>query len=143
MFICTGKVNGQGYVGNWNNDVVFPAIAPSTPNATSAAMVYTLTGNDHYPSVAVSTMSDSSPASSISVKIAGQDVLDDFAWYLFGSPRWGDYSAAVTDSHMAYLATEYIQYPSCSDASFLFDPTCGGTRSEFTNWGTGLVKVNV
>ena len=74
--------------------------------------------------------------------IAGQDVLDDFAWYLFGSPRWGDYSAAVTDGHTAYLATEYIQYPSCSDAEFLFDPTCGGTRSEFTNWGTGLVKVN-
>ena len=44
---------------------------------------------------------------------------------------------------MAYLATEYIQYPELSDADFLFDPTCGGTRSEFTNWGTGLVKVNV
>ena len=45
--------------------------------------------------------------------------------------------------HQAYLASEYIQYQSCSDADFLFDPTCGGTRSEFTNWGTGLVKVNV
>ncbi len=142
-FIGSGKVNGQGYIANWNNDVIFPSAAVSTPNGTSAAIVYTLTGNDHYPSVAVSTASDSSPVSSIPVMIAGQDVLDDFAWYLFGSPRWGDYSAAVTDSHMAYLATEYIQSQSCSDADFFFDPTCGGTRSEFTNWGTGLVKVNV
>ncbi|HST26374.1 MAG TPA: hypothetical protein VLJ76_10305, partial [Gaiellaceae bacterium] len=142
QFICTGGVNGQGYVANWNNDVIFPSIAVN-PTGTSGAMVYTLTGNTNYPSVAVSNVSDSSAVGSIPVVLAGQDVLDDFAWYLFGSPRWGDYSAAVADAHMAYLASEYIQYPSCSDAQFLFDPTCGGTRSEFTNWGTGLVKVNI
>jgi hypothetical protein len=142
-FVVGAGVNGQGYIGNWNNDVVFPSAAVSTPNGTSAKIVYTLTGNDHYPSVAVSAASDSSAVSSIPVIIAGQDVLDDFAWYLFGSPRFGDYSAAVTYQHQAYLATEYIQSPSCDDATFLFDPTCGGTRSEFTNWGTGLVKVNV
>jgi hypothetical protein len=142
-FICGGGVNGQGIVANWNNDTVFPSIAPNTPYATTAQMVYTLTGNDHYPSVATSALSDSHAVSSINIQIPGQDVLDDFAWYLFGDPRWGDYSAAVTFDHQAYLATEYIQYPSCSDADFLFDPTCGGTRSEFTNWGTGLVKVNV
>jgi hypothetical protein len=141
-FIIGAGVNGQGYVANWNNDVVFPSIAPSTPSATSGQMVYTLTGNDHYPSVATTAVSDGHAPSNISVMIPGQDVLDDFAWYLFGTPRWGDYSAAVQDGHMAYLATEYIQYQSCSDADFLFDPTCGGTRSEFTNWGTGLVKLS-
>jgi hypothetical protein len=25
--VIAGKVNGQGYVANWNNDVVSPAIA--------------------------------------------------------------------------------------------------------------------
>jgi hypothetical protein len=141
-FIVCAAVNAQGYVANWNNDVVFPAIGVAT-DAVSAAMVYTLTGNDHFPSVAVSKVSDHHPVSSIPVVLAGQDVLDDFAWYFFGTPRWGDYSAAVGDNRTIYLATEYIQYPSCDDPTFFFDPTCGGTRSEFTNWGTGLVKVNV
>jgi len=129
-------------VANWNNDVIFPSIAVD-PTGTQGAMVYTLTGNTNYPSVAVSKVADSSAPAAIPVVLAGQDVLDDFAWYLDGAPRWGDYSAAVSDGHTLYMASEYIQYPSCSDAAFLSDPTCGGTRSEFTNWGTGFVKVNV
>lgn len=141
-FIVGASVATQGYVANWNNDVIFPSIAVD-PTGTQGAMVYTLTGNTNYPSVAVSKVADSSAPAAIPVVLAGQDVLDDFAWYLFGTPRWGDYSAAVSDGHTLYLAGEYIQYQSCSDATFLFDPTCGGTRSEFTNWGTGLVKVNV
>jgi hypothetical protein len=141
-FVIGAGVNLNGYVANWNNDVVFPAIGINN-NGVAGAMVYTLTGNDHFPSVAVSKVSDSAPITSIPVVLAGQDVLDDFAWYFFGTPRWGDYSAAVGDGHWIYLASEYIQYPSCDDATFVFDPTCGGTRSEFSNWGTGLVKVNV
>ena len=145
-FIVGAGVYSQGYVANWNNDVVFPSIGVSTfCNAAcgeNVAMVYSLTGNTNFPSVAVNKLNDSSAPTSIPVVLAGQDVLDDFAWYFFGTPRWGDYSAAVADGHNVFLATEYIQYPSCDDATFVFDPTCGGTRSEFTNWGTGLVKVN-
>jgi len=141
-FIVGAGVNAQNYVANWNNDVIFPAIGVST-DAINGAMVYTLTGNDHFPSVAVSKVGDHNPVSSIPIVLAGQDILDDFAWYFFGTPRWGDYSAAVGDARTIYLATEYIPYQSCSDADYFFDPTCGGTRSEFTNWGTGLVKVNV
>jgi hypothetical protein len=142
VFVCGGQVNAQNYVANWNNDVIFPAIGVSS-DALNGAMVFTLTGNDHYPSVAVAKVGDHNPITSIPVVLAGQDVLDDFAWYFFGDPRWGDYSAAVGDGRTIYLATEYIQHPSCDDATFVFDPTCGGTRSEFSNWGTGLVKVNV
>ena len=100
--------------------------------ATSGAIVYTLTGNTNFPSVAVSKVSDAEPVKNIPVVLAGQDILDDFAWYFFGTPRWGDYSAAVGDGHSLYLASEYIQYPSCSTSEFIFDPSCGGTRSEFT-----------
>ena len=114
-FVVGAGVNGQGYVANWNNDVIFPAIGVG-PDGTSGAMVYTLTGNTNFPSVAVSKVSDTAPVSKIPVVLAGQDVLDDFAWYFFGSPRWGDYSAAVGDAHTIYLATEYIQYQSCSDS---------------------------
>jgi len=146
-FLVGAGVNGQGYIANWNNDVVFPAIGvPAICNAACGdrgAIVYSLTGNDHFPSVAVSKVSDASPVSSIPVVLAGQDVLDDFAWYFFGTPRYGDYSAAVADVHNIFLATEYVQYQSCDDATFVFDPTCGGTRSEFTNWGTGLVKTHI
>jgi hypothetical protein len=141
-FVVGAGVNTQGYVANWNNDVIFPAIGVAN-DGTSAAMVYTLTGNTNFPSVAVSKVSDTAPVDKIPVVLAGQDILDDFAFYIFGDPRWGDYSAAVGDNRTIYLATEYIQHPSCSTADFIFDPTCGGTRSEFTNWGTGLVKLNV
>src|SRR5438132_6565318 len=119
-FVVGAGVYGQGYIANWNNDVVFPAIGASPIcNASCGdrgAIVYSLTGNDHFPSVAVSKVSDSSPVSSIPVVLAGQDVLDDFAWYFFGTPRYGDYSAAVGDGHWIYLASEYVQYQSCSDA---------------------------
>ena len=107
-------------------------------------MVYTLTGNTNFPSVAVSKVSDTAPVAKIPVVLAGQDVLDDFAWYFFGSPRWGDYSAAVGDGTPIYLATEYIQYPSC-DRTQRSSSTrhVEGRGAEFSNWGTGLVKVNV
>jgi hypothetical protein len=136
---------GQGYVANWNNDVVFPAIAVGTAADENAEIVYSLTGNDHFPSVAISPVSaiPNIPPADIQVALPGQDILDDFAWYFFGTPRYGDYSAAVGDGHSLYMAAEMVQYPSCDDATFLFDPTCGGTRSEFTNWGTGLVRINV
>jgi len=147
QFVVCASVNGQGYIANWNNDVVFPAIGvPAICNSSCGdrgAIVYTLTGNTNFPSVAVSKVSDASPVSSIPVVLPGQDVLDDFAWYFFGTPRWGDYSAAVADGHNIFLATEYIQQPSCEDAEFVFDGTCDGTRSEFSNWGTGLVRTHV
>src|SRR5439155_23915205 len=70
----------QGYVANWNNDVIFPAIGVGNVcNAScgdSGAMVYTVTGNDHFPSVAVSKVSDYSVPAAINVVLAGQDVLD-------------------------------------------------------------------
>ena len=148
-FVVGAGVNAQGYVANWNNDVIFPAIGVG-PDGTSGAMVYTLTGNTNFPSVAVSNVSDLSPVSKIPVVLAGKDVLDDFAWYLFGTPRFGDYSAAVGDGHTVYLGAEYVQ-DACDTNTYLSDLSFGvfpctslGTpRGVFSNWGTGLVKVNL
>ncbi|HZR92329.1 MAG TPA: hypothetical protein VFA44_07980 [Gaiellaceae bacterium] len=139
-----GHVNQQGYIANWNNDVIFPAIGVNI-DGTAGAIVYTLTGNTNFPSVAVSRVSVHSRVGSIPVVLAGQGPEDDFcnaSVLICGGPRWGDYSAAVGDSHTLYLATEYIQYPNCDDATYVIDPTCGGTRGPATNWGTGLVKVS-
>jgi hypothetical protein len=142
-FLTGAHTAGQGYVANWQNDVLFPAIGVSSVPNHGGQIVYTLTGNNNFPSVAISHVTDSAPASKIGRVLAGQDVLDDFGWYFFQDPRWGDYSAAVGDGTTIYLASEYIQSASCDDSTFLFDPTCGGTRAQDTNWGTGLVKVNV
>jgi hypothetical protein len=148
-FVVGAGVNAQGYVANWNNDVIFPAIGVG-PDGTSGAMVYTLTGNTNFPSVAVSNVSDISPVSKIPVVLAGKDVLDDAAWYLSGTPRFGDYSAAVGDGHTVYLGAEYVQ-DACDTNTYLSDLSFGvfpctslGTpRGVFSNWGTGLVKVNL
>jgi hypothetical protein len=141
-FVIGAGVNAQNYVANWNNDVIFPAIGVSN-DGLNGAMVFTVTGNTIFPSVAVSKVGDHNPVTKIPIVLLGQDVLDDFAWYEGFGPRWGDYSAAVGDGRTIYLATEYIQYQSCDTGTFLFDPTCNGTRAEGSNWGTGLVKVNV
>ena len=38
-----------------------------------------------------------------------------------------------------YFASEYIEYPNCSPRSFFkTDPTCGGTRDDFANFGTSV-----
>ena len=127
-FVVGAGVNAQNYVANWNNDVIFPAIGVSN-DGLNGAMVFTLTGNTNFPSVAVAKVGDHNPITKIPVVLAGQDVLDDFGWIIFGTPRWGDYSAAVGDGRTIYLATEYIQYPSCDDRRSSSTTTCGGTRT--------------
>jgi hypothetical protein len=148
-FLIGSKVVNNGYIANWNNDVVFPSVTVGTAG-THGAIVYTLTGNTNFPSVAVSKVSSSTQVTSIPIALAGQDVLDDFAWYFDGSPRFGDYSAGVGDGGTLYLASEYIQHPSCDSNTFLGDiliglfpcTSTGHPRGEYTNWGTGLVKLN-
>ena len=59
---------------------------------------------------------------------AGPD--DGFSGYVFYSGgnvgRWGDYSAAVTDGHNVWLATEYIP---------------NSPRTSLADWGTFITKV--
>ena len=150
MFLCTAVVNGQGYVGNWQNDVVFPSIAVGS-DGTSAAMVYSVTGNNTFPSLAVSKFNIHNGPGAIPIVLHGQDVLDDFCtdFPFCGTPpidyrpRYGDYSYAVSNGNTVWAAGEYVQAPSCSDGQFLFDPSCGGTRGAFSNWGTGLVRLTL
>ena len=109
-FVVGAGVNAQGYVANWNNDVIFPAIGVG-PDGTSGAMVYTLTGNTNFPSVAVSKVSDTAAS-------ARSPSFSRARMYWTTSP--GTSSAvpagATTPQPSVmrtpiYLATEYIQYP--------------------------------
>jgi hypothetical protein len=136
--ICGAAVNGQGYIGNWQNDELFPSIAV-IGDGVSAAIVYSVTGNNNYPSVAVSKLRIHQQVGSIPVAVQGDDVLDDLCTDLplcgFPSatpetlyrPRFGDYSAAVSDGVNIWVASEYA-----SD----------NNRGFFSNWATGLVRLH-
>jgi len=122
-----------------------------------------------YPSTAYGAFDSGShglSASVIRVADLGKSPQDGFSEYLGyppvqnTRPRWGDYSQAIfvpsttEDGHGqgaqghgqgggVYFATEYIQSPNCGDSAFLTDPTCGGTRAPFANWGSSINFLSV
>jgi hypothetical protein len=102
---------GQGYLAVNKEDVLFPSIGV-TP-AGKAVMAFTLAGPDYHPSAAWASLSLTSGAGPIYVAAAGQNADDDFsaikAFGGIGTSRWGDYSAAVSDtSGTIWMGTEYI-----------------------------------
>lgn len=137
----SATMTNQGYVAVTNNYVMFPAIGVNPSG--NAVMTFTLAGPDYYPSAAYVHLSATGGAGPINIAGAGQGPDDGFTGYLGGRVgRWGDYSAAVAGPDgTIWLATEYIGQ-SCTDAEFLNDFTCGGTRTELANWGTYVMNVS-
>jgi len=135
------------------------------PADMRAIIAFTLTGNggptgaDHggfYPSTAYGRLSKNSHGligKVINVADLGMSPQDGFSEYQnfntphslsFYRPRWGDYTWAIflpNSGGKIYFETEYIQSPNCSDSQFLVDPSCGGTRDKFINWGSSLNYV--
>jgi hypothetical protein len=152
-------LTSQGYVSPAHEDLAFPDIA--APDYGDAVFFFTLTGNGgptgadnggFYPSTAfgrVNAWSGGLDDAKVHVADLGQSPTDGFTEYQ-GYPgpireRWGDYSAGVFDpgSGKVFFSTQYIQYPSCSDADFTLTlGTCGGTRDGFANWGTSVNSVS-
>jgi hypothetical protein len=137
-----GSVANPGYIANAFEDVMYPAPAMG-PQGLGATIGYTLNGHEYFPSAAVSKIKPSTwKAVNITIAKLGQSPNDDFCEYGFcGRPRWGDYSGASADGSDRYITTGLIQFPNCSDVEYIFDPSCGGTRGAFTNWGTSLIKT--
>jgi hypothetical protein len=134
----------SGYVAPDGADVLFPSIGVTS--AGKGILAFTLTGPNNYPSTGYTTITAASGAGPVRVAVAGASPDDSFSEYQgFGTPafrpRWGDYSAAVADGGTVFFATEMIQYANCTWATFHKDPTCGGTRDEFANWGTSLSRI--
>jgi hypothetical protein len=134
----------QGYLAPSGADVLFPSIGVTSGG--NGIMTFTITGPNNFPSVAYTTMSAAAGAGPVTVALAGASPDDSFSEYQgFGTPafrpRWGDYSAAVVDGSAVVFAAEMIQFANCDWATFHLDPTCGGTRDEFANWGTGLGRI--
>ena len=79
----------------------------------------------------------------IQIAAPGAGAWDGFTYYVqFGSgrPRWGDYGAAAVDGDTIWIASEYVAQ-TCTYATYLADPTCGGTRAPLGNWSTHISHI--
>ena len=128
----SGTMANQGYVAANGQSTIFPAIG--VKSGGGAAMVFTLTGKDYFPSAAMVHLNASGDVTSgVQVIAAGTKPDDGFTGYPAfqgnGVGRWGDYSAAVADtSGKVWVATEYI-------------PGTFGYPQFIANWGTYVAGI--
>jgi hypothetical protein len=117
----TANIAAQGYVaGPDSTHLLYPALAVNAWGA--AAMVFTVTGPEFWPSAASWRLG----THSIHMLFPGQAAQDGFSAYLFNRPRWGDYSAAAVGANgNIWFATEMIP---------------GGVRKRSANWGTFISR---
>jgi hypothetical protein len=129
--------------GSNPNNIIYPSVA-ILPGTKGGIISANLVGFDSFPSQIWANMTASGPGSA-SLPNAGIGPQDGFSEYLtytpgFPRPRWGDYSAAVTDGTSVWIAHEVINQI-CDDTEFNADPTCGGTRTALANWSTQISRV--
>jgi hypothetical protein len=156
-------LTNQAYVTAMHEDLTFPAIASGGCAGCNlrAIITFTLSGNGgpthadkggFYPSTAFGRISISSHGlipSVVNIADLGMSPQDGFTEYRnfttpLYRPRWGDYSWAIALPNSGgeiFFATNYIQYPNCADSAYAVDPSCGGTRAPFANWGTSVNVV--
>jgi hypothetical protein len=138
-------VQKSGYLGLAGNNLTYPAIGVT--NSGRGAMVFTLLGDDNFPSAAFAPIDAQVGVGDIAPIEPGKGPADGFTSYkaFVGDPprtRWGDYSAAATDGNSIWLGTEYIE-SACTFAQYIASPfgSCGGTRTSLGNWSTRIAKV--
>jgi hypothetical protein len=125
----------QGYVSIQSpkqNSVLFPAVAVNA--AGKGAIVFSVAGEDYYPSAAYALLDVVNGAGQIVISDPGFGPDDGFSGYFPNGRvgRWGDYSAAVSDeSGNIWMATEAINPPLAT-----FPP--GALAA---NWGTFIAAV--
>lgn len=120
----------QSYVAVNRDYLFFPSIGVA-PGGTKAAMVFSLSGRDYYPSTAFVRLDGTGRvAGPVHLSAAGKRAADGFTGYPAyggnGVERWGDYSAAVGDATgTIWMAAEYI-------------PGTFGYPPYLANWGTAV-----
>ena len=119
----TAGVAAQGYIAGPNSShLIYPALAVNSNG--KAAIVFTLTGPQFFPSAAFWNFG----APTIQLMAVGKAPQDGFSAYYFGRPRWGDYSAAAVGREGSiWMATATIP---------------GGIRKRVANWGTFIGKTH-
>jgi hypothetical protein len=124
--ISGASIVRQGYLGAAGESLLYPAIQPDA--AGNAAVVFTDTSKNRYPSAAYATLKAGAANFGAPVIVAaGTGPYDKTA------TRWGDYSFAVPDwtTDAAWLATEYIP------------PKSSQTTNGARNWGTQVLEVRL
>jgi hypothetical protein len=119
-------VTQQGYLVSRGNSVLFPALQADAEGR--AAMVFTLTGLNMFPSAAYATLEEGEAAFGRPVVAAPGS-----GPYVATPRRWGDYSWAVLDpkSDSVWMATEYMP------------PTSSQTPTGRRPWGTRVLQVQL
>ncbi len=118
------QLRHQGYIASAGNYVLYPAIQAG-PDHT-AAVVFTFTGPNNFPSAAYAVMREGQHSfGAITIAANGTGP------YVNGT-RWGDYSYATLDPdhNRFWLATEYVP------------PVSSQTTDGATNWGTRVFEVD-
>ncbi len=121
----SATVTAQGYLGSAGNNLLYPAL--QADGAGHAAMVFTITSAQRFPSAAYSVLSGDGAFGRPVVFGAGTGPYDANA------TRWGDYSWAVLDSgsDSVWMATEYVP------------PASSQTTDGRRNWGTRVIHVEL
>ena len=123
-----GFVANQGYARVPGKNMLYPVLFHE--RSSNSALVFTLTSPGLNPSAAVMWFPFSNfKLPQLATVATGADAHLSFAFPLFDTTRWGDYSAAVLDPgglHM-WMATEYIPSPTF--------------QAPFDNWGTFVQQV--
>jgi hypothetical protein len=124
--IAAASLTRQGYVVEPHGYVLYPALQADT--AGRAAMVFTLTDTNRYPSAAFASLTASGTNfGAPTVYGAGTGPYDPAA------TRWGDYSWATLspNSDAVWMATEYVP------------PVSSQTSTGERNWGTRVAEISL
>jgi hypothetical protein len=124
--LASASIARQGYLASRGESLLYPAIQPDA--AGNAAVVFTLTGKNRFPSAAYAVLrAGAANFGTPVVAAAGTGPYDNAA------TRWGDYSFAVPDwtSDSAWMATEYMP------------PKSSQTTTGERNWGTRVIEVGL
>ncbi|MCU1587899.1 MAG: hypothetical protein JWN31_1392, partial [Frankiales bacterium] len=124
----------------------YPSIGVTSSGHGVIAM--SLAGAGHHPSAAYALVGSGAAPTSVQISREGQSAYDDFSGYRaydYNRPRFGDYGAASVVGDRVWIASEYVESPGCSAATFQANGfTCGDqTRTALANWATRVSAVDV
>ena len=111
----SASVVNQGYISiqsPMQNSVLFPAVGVTATG--KAAVVFSVVGENYFPSAAYALLDATNGAGSIVISDPGVAPDDGFSGYFPNGRvgRWGDYSAAVADENgHIWMATQAINPP--------------------------------
>jgi hypothetical protein len=127
-------VSVGGQAGIAHTDLTYPAIGVT--DSGRGVTAFTLTGDNNYPSAAFAGLDAKFSRGNVQIAAAGVGPWDGFTSYITfgaGRPRWGDYGYAAVIGQDIWIASEYVAQ-TCTYATYIVDPTCGGTRAPLGNW---------